>query len=65
MPLALIILVVVLIVMFIRFKTTDLTRNCRWRQDRVNHIWRCSYCGEVLSDTGKPPTICPRKSDQL
>lgn len=61
MPLVLIILVVALIVMFYRFKTTSLTRNCRWRQDRAQGAWRCSYCGAEQPDTGKPPTICARQ----
>lgn len=61
MPLVLIILVVALIVMFYRFKTTSLTRNCRWRQDRAQGVWRCSYCGADLPDQGKPPTLCARQ----
>jgi len=28
-----------------RHKTSNLTRNCRWRQDRRVDEWRCAFCG--------------------
>lgn len=43
--LALLLLGGVLTYMYWRRKTTTLTRNCRWREDRRTGDWACAYCG--------------------
>ncbi|KIC16977.1 hypothetical protein RA20_16320 [Leisingera sp. ANG-Vp] len=35
----------------------NLTRNCRWRQERAQARWRCSFCGAVDEGT-ESPRIC-------
>lgn len=42
-------------------RTTSLTRNCRWRQDRAAGVWRCRYCGGVIEGKTEP-VVCLRKS---
>jgi hypothetical protein len=39
-----------------RWRTTTLTRECRWREDRVagpGH-WRCAACGAETITAGEP-----------
>ncbi|KCV81606.1 hypothetical protein ATO10_11857 [Actibacterium atlanticum] len=60
MPLVLIILIVALIVMFYRFKTTSLTRNCRWREDRAEACWRCAFCGARQEGAAVPKRCLQR-----
>ncbi|MGR3760430.1 hypothetical protein ACUXV3_09925 [Roseobacteraceae bacterium NS-SX3] len=45
-----------------RHHATALTRNCRWRQQRSEGCWRCSFCGAVEPGDVQP-RICrdPRK----
>ncbi len=43
--LALLLLGGVLAYLYWRRKTTTLTRNCRWREDRQAGDWACAYCG--------------------
>lgn len=45
-----------------QWRTTTLTRECRWRQHKTTGDWRCSYCGAV-TDQG-PPKLCLRKAQQ-
>lgn len=55
MPLLLIFLLVgVLAYLYWRRRTTTLTRNCRWRQDRARGLWRCAYCGAELQQQDAP-----------
>ncbi len=61
MPLAIFLLIAVLAVMFYRHRTTSLTRDCRWRQDRARGCYACAFCGaEVTAENDKAPNICLR-----
>ncbi len=46
-----------------RRHATSLTRNCRWRQQRAQGQWRCSYCG-AAEPGDAAPRICrdPRRT---
>lgn len=61
--LLLILLAAVLAYLLWRRRTTSLTRNCRWRQQRAQGQWRCLYCGAVETG-GAAPTVCrnPQRS---
>jgi len=48
MPILLLLLLMGVFAYFIyRRKTTSLTRDCRWRQERSQNRWRCNNCGAV------------------
>ena len=34
--------------------TTTLTRDCRWRQDKANDLWRCAFCGAETKGAEEP-----------
>jgi hypothetical protein len=40
-------------------RTTTLTRNCRWRQDKAAGVWRCRFCGGEVEGE-KAPVRCVR-----
>jgi hypothetical protein len=44
-----------------RRRSTTLTRDCRWRQDRVRGVWRCAFCGAETTGT-RSPRDCLRGS---
>ncbi len=55
MPILLLLLLTGVFGYFIyRRKTTTLTRECRWRQERSQQRWRCSNCGAVQPGTAEP-----------
>ncbi|OIQ45084.1 MAG: hypothetical protein BM558_05315 [Roseobacter sp. MedPE-SW] len=55
MPILLLLLITGVFAYFIyRRKTTTLTRDCRWRQERSRNQWRCNSCGAVQSGTADP-----------
>ncbi|WP_135449175.1 MULTISPECIES: hypothetical protein [Tabrizicola] len=61
MPLILLILAVgVYLYLWHRWRTTTLTRDCRWRQDRrvAPDYWRCVVCGAEAR--GREPKDCLR-----
>lgn len=37
-----------------RWRTTSLTRDCRWRENRDLGIWRCAFCGAETVSRGAP-----------
>ena len=39
-----------------RWRTTTLTRDCRWREDRAEGGWRCAFCGARAAKG--PPRVC-------
>ena len=39
-----------------RWRTTTLTRECRWREDRGRGVWRCAFCGAEAGEG--PPRVC-------
>jgi len=48
-----------------RWRTTTLTRECRWRLDRSEGSghWRCAACGaEIDLPEGEAPKLCRRGS---
>lgn len=46
MPLFLLILALGVLAYFIwRARTSSLTRDCRWRQNRTEGTWTCAFCG--------------------
>ncbi|KAE9632700.1 hypothetical protein [Parasedimentitalea maritima] len=46
MPILLLLLLAGVLGYFVwRHKTSTLTRNCRWRQDKRMGEWRCTFCG--------------------
>lgn len=47
-----------------RRRTTTLTRNCRWRQDRVRGVWTCAYCGAETVSDGEPDRCLAPGSQQ-
>ncbi|MFO1203217.1 MAG: hypothetical protein U1E58_11340 [Tabrizicola sp.] len=62
MPLLLLILAVaVYLYLWHRWRTTTLTRNCRWRLDRsiAPDFWRCVACGATAR--GVEPRDCLRE----
>ena len=63
MPLLLLILALgTLAYLYWRWRTTTLTRDCRWRMHRAEKLWRCAFCGaESPVDTLTPPKVCLRK----
>jgi hypothetical protein len=57
MPIPVLILLAGVLAYFLwRRKTTSLTRNCRWRQERAQAQWRCHYCGAVAPGAAMPTT---------
>jgi hypothetical protein len=50
-----------------RWRTTTLTRECRWREDRAagpGH-WRCAACGaETVAEPGQEPRECLKPRGQ-
>ena len=55
MPLLLLALVLGVFVYFVwRAKTSSLTRDCRWRQNRSDGLWRCAYCGAEKAGEDMP-----------
>ncbi|EEE38537.1 hypothetical protein RKLH11_2379 [Rhodobacteraceae bacterium KLH11] len=55
MPVLLLLLVIGVFTYFIwRSRTSSLTRDCRWRQDRKEGLWRCAFCGAVSESEGAP-----------
>ncbi|PHQ93977.1 MAG: hypothetical protein COB40_13215 [Marinosulfonomonas sp.] len=61
MPLFIPLIIVVIALMFYRFKTSRLTRDCRWRQDRARGLYVCAFCGaEIACENDKAPNICLR-----
>ncbi|MCG7622017.1 hypothetical protein [Epibacterium sp. Ofav1-8] len=64
MPVLLILLLLgTLTYLYWRRRTTTLTRNCRWRQDRRAGGWRCAFCGAVEGGAGAP-LHCRRGQDR-
>jgi len=58
MPVLMLILLIAVFAYFLwRHKTSDLTRNCRWRQNRAQGIWRCAFCG-AKTDGLQMPSVC-------
>ena len=37
-----------------RYRTTTLTRDCRWREDRMRGLWRCAFCGAEAPGPAMP-----------
>ncbi len=65
MPLVILLAVIALAVMFWRYRTTGLTRNCRWRENRAAGEWRCAFCGAVTRTAdGEPPVVCLQGQEQ-
>jgi len=61
MPLILILAVVIIAVMYYRFRTNRLGRDCRWRQDRARGKYVCAFCGAQIDwRGGDPPNVCLR-----
>ncbi|MEP4036819.1 MULTISPECIES: hypothetical protein [unclassified Pseudophaeobacter] len=55
MPILLLLLLTGVFAYFIyRRKTTTLTRDCRWRQERSQNQWRCTSCDAVKSGATEP-----------
>ncbi|MFC3613034.1 hypothetical protein ACFORG_04615 [Lutimaribacter marinistellae] len=42
-----------------RRNTSDLRRECRWRQSREAGVWVCTFCGASEPGTERP-NICRR-----
>lgn len=63
-PALLVILLIGVAAYFVwRHRSTSLTRECRWRQDRAAGLWRCAACGGELPATGEgPPRICRKRA---
>ena len=58
MPVLLLILLAGVLAYFLwRRSATSLTRDCRWRRERVRAQWRCSFCGAVEQGE-ETPRIC-------
>ena len=58
MPVLLLLLLAGVLAYFLwRRRSTSLTRNCRWRQQRAQARWRCLYCGAVQEGEAAP-VIC-------
>lgn len=58
MPILLLILLVgVFAYLWWQRRTTTLTRDCRWWQDRTSGSWHCAFCGAELAQE-KAPTVC-------
>jgi DNA-directed RNA polymerase subunit RPC12/RpoP len=63
MPLVLIIAVVAFALMYYRYRTSGLSRNCRWRRINDRNEYECAYCGaKTFAKPGKTPDICLRDS---
>ena len=61
MPLVLIIAVIALALMYYRYRTSGLTRDCRWRRVNADGLYECAFCGATtVMATGKAPDICLR-----
>jgi len=46
MPILLLLLLLGVLAYFLwRHKTSNLSRTCRWREERKNGCWRCASCG--------------------
>ena len=37
-----------------RRKTSTMSRDCRWRQQRSQHRWQCTNCGAVQPGAAEP-----------
>lgn len=63
MPVFLLLLLIgVVAYLWWRHRTTTLTRDCRWRQDRARGIWHCAYCGAEKAGADAPrDCLRPRK----
>lgn len=62
MPVLILLLLLGVAAYFIwRRRTLALTRDCRWRQERSRHHWRCAFCG-AISEGAVEPTTCQRRS---
>jgi hypothetical protein len=58
MPLLLLILLAGVMAYFVwRSRTSSLSRNCRWRQQKAQDRWQCLYCG-ALQEGGGTPRAC-------
>ena len=58
MPLLLLILLAGVMAYFLwRSRTSSLSRNCRWRQQKAQGRWHCAYCGAV-EEGDAAPRIC-------
>ncbi|MCB1364354.1 MAG: hypothetical protein KDK02_09540 [Rhodobacteraceae bacterium] len=63
MPVLLIVLALgVFAYLYWRHRSTTLTRDCRWRQDRRRGIWRCAFCGAQKPGT-QAPRVCLRPKE--
>ena len=62
MPVILIVLLVgVVLYLWWQYRTTTLTRDCRWRQNKARGVWHCAYCGaETASETAPRDCMRPR-----
>ena len=61
MPVLLLLLAVgVLGYLYWRRRTTTLTRNCRWRQQRGAGEWQCAFCG-ARAKNERAPRSCLRE----
>ncbi len=61
MPLVLILAVVALALMYYRYRTSGLTRDCRWRRLRDGE-YECAFCGaRTRVAAGQVPNICLRQ----
>jgi len=66
MPLVLIIAVIAFALMFYRYRTSGLTRNCRWRRVNADGLYECAFCGATTTTTtGRAPDVCRRKDTAL
>ena len=55
MPVLVLLLLTGVLIYFVwRDRTSTLTRNCRWRQQRSLDCWRCSACGAVQPGAASP-----------
>ncbi|XDA97769.1 hypothetical protein AB1M95_16895 [Sulfitobacter sp. LCG007] len=67
MPVLMILLLAgVLSYLYWRRRTTSLTRDCRWRADRLRdgeegHFYRCAACGAEIRVTRDAPRVCLRE----
>jgi hypothetical protein len=62
MPVLILILLLAVLAYFIwRARTSSLSRNCRWRQEKARGQWRCAYCGAV-EPGAEAPRICRNRS---
>ncbi|TMV10204.1 hypothetical protein FGK63_03845 [Ruegeria sediminis] len=64
MPVLLVALALGVLAYFVwRSRTSNLTRNCRWRLHRSAGVWRCAFCGAEQPGEAEPRR-CLRGRDQ-